>query len=133
MHGSTSWTNSSMSDNASNSIDNLISVLKSKFLPQMRTADVTNRNRNQQTVETYITKEFTQVCQKLLRIVDTANDNAQFTILFSVVNHTEVGPNYKEHFQYKCLLSVSHHHSRKAAISLSKCQTLSQTDPIYTV
>lgn len=67
------------------SIDNLISVLKSKFLPHMRTADVTNRNRNQQTVETYITNEFTQVCQKLLRIFDTANDKAQFTILFSLL------------------------------------------------
>lgn len=67
------------------SIDNLISVLKSKFLPQMRTTDVTNRNRNQQTVETYITKEFTQVCQKLLRTFDTANDKAQFAILFSLL------------------------------------------------
>ena len=85
------------------SIDNLISVLKSKFLPQMRTADVTNRNRNQQTVETYITKEFTQVCQKLLRIFDTANDKAQFTILFSLLQKFR----YEEKKGFSRLLALS--------------------------
>ena len=85
------------------SIDNLISVLKSKFLPQMRTADVTNRNRNQQTVETYITKEFTQVCQKLLRIFDTANDKAQFTILFSLLQKFR----YEDKTGFSRLLALS--------------------------
>ena len=85
------------------SIDNLISVLKSKFLPQMRTADVTNRNRNQQTVKTYITKEFKQVCQKLLRIFDTTNDEAQFTILFSLLQKFR----YEEKKGFSRLLALS--------------------------
>lgn len=76
---------SALSTESIEDIDTFMSVLKTKFLPEIEDMATMERHRSQQTAELYITSEMTTVCHRIL-IEFKSKNVREFVILMSILS-----------------------------------------------